>query len=94
MTRALPALYVWMVRRRLVYWYRQLKQLERRIDHGGAARYEPGALEAEFDRIESHVRVMRVPTYYSNQLYDLRGHIELVRQRLAQRPEGVRMAAE
>jgi hypothetical protein len=32
LTRALPALYVWMIRRRLVYWYRQLKALERNLD--------------------------------------------------------------
>ena len=35
-----------------------------------------------------------MPAYYSNQLYDLRGHIDLVRQRLATMPEGMRMAAE
>ena len=93
LTRAIPALYVWMIRRRLVYWYRQLKALERRIDSGGT-RYDPEALQAEFDRINSHVRVMHVPAYYSNQLYDLRGHIDLVRQRLEARPEGMRMAAE
>ena len=49
---------------------------------------------AEFDRIDSHVRVLHVPAYYSNQLYDLRGHIDLVRQRLAVMPVGMRMAAE
>ena len=36
LTRAIPGIYVWMVRRRLVYWYRQLKALERKLDHGGA----------------------------------------------------------
>jgi hypothetical protein len=93
MFRAVPAFYVWMVRRRLVYWYRQLKALERSLDSGGA-KYDPVALHEEFERIDSHVRRIRVPTYYSNQLYDLRGHIDLVRQRLGVRPEGLRMAAE
>ena len=93
LTRAIPALYVWMVKRRLVYWYRQLKALERRIDSGGS-KYDAEALLAEFDRIDSHVRVLHVPAYYSNQLYDLRGHIELVRQRLAVMLVGMRMAAE
>ena len=83
-----------MIRRRLVYWYRQLKALERRIDKGGASSKDAEALQAEFDRIEANVRVIRVPTYYANQLYDLRGHVELVRQRLAQRPGAMRMAAE
>ncbi|HUC47150.1 MAG TPA: hypothetical protein VMR94_11395, partial [Hyphomicrobiaceae bacterium] len=56
--------------------------------------YDADAVQAEFDRIDSHVRVMRVPAYYSNQLYDLRGHINLVRQRLTGRSEPMRMAAE
>jgi NMT1 family protein len=93
LTRAIPALYVWSIRRRLVYWYRQLKALERRIDSGGPG-YDPEALHAAFDRIDSHVRVMRVPAYYSYQLYDLRGHIDLIRRQLAVMPEGMRMAAE
>jgi hypothetical protein len=93
LTRALPALYVWMIRRRLVYWYRQLKALERNLDSGGAS-YDASALQAEFERIELHVRRIRVPLYYSNQLYDLRGHIDLVRQRLAAKPMRARMAAE
>jgi hypothetical protein len=79
-----------MIRRRLVYWYRHLKALERKLDAG----YDADAAQAEFDRIDTHVRVMRVPAYYSNQLYDLRGHINLVRQRLTGRSEPMRMAAE
>ena len=39
MLRAIPAIYVWTIKRRLVYWYRQLKALERRIDAEGA-RYD------------------------------------------------------
>lgn len=93
LTRALPGIYVWLVRRRLVYWYRQLKALERKLD-SGAAKYDAEAMQAEFDRIESHVRAIKLPPYYSNQLYDLRGHIDLVRQRLAVKPQPIRMAAE
>jgi hypothetical protein len=93
LTRAVPALYVWSIRRRIVYWYRQLKALERNLDTGGTS-FDPGALQVEFDRIDSHVRRLRVPSYYSNELYDLRGHIELVRQRLAAKPARPRMAAE
>jgi hypothetical protein len=93
MFRVVPAVYVWNVRRRLVYWYRQLKSLERRLDSGGA-KFDLPALKAELERIDSHVRRIRVPHYFSNQLYDLRGHIELVRQRLELRPVETRMAAE
>ena len=93
LTRAIPGIYVWMVRRRLVYWYRQLKALERKLDHGGA-KFDAEAMQAEFDRIDTHVRAISVPPYYSNQLYDLRGHIDLVRQRLDVKAHPIRMAAE
>jgi len=93
LTRGLPGVYVWMVRRRLVYWYRQLKTLERKLDNG-AAKYDAAAVQAEFDRTDLHVRAIRLPPYYANQLYDLRGHIDLVRQRLALKPQPIRMAAE
>jgi uncharacterized protein len=84
LTRGIPALYVWIVRRRLLYWYNQLKALERNLDSGGA-RFDPEALQAEFDRIDQHVRAIHVPSFFSHELYDLRGHIELMRQRLSPR---------
>lgn len=93
LTRALPLVYVWTVRRRLVYWYRQLKLLERRMDAPGM-RYDLAALQTDIERIDTAVRRIRVPNFFSNQLYDLRGHIELVRQRLGAQPMAPRMAAE
>jgi len=91
-TRAVPAMYVWMVRRRIVYWYRHLKDLERRLDSRDA-RADIAAHQDELERIDSAVRRIRVPHYFSNQLYDLRLHIALVRQRLATQPN-MQMAAE
>jgi len=91
--KVVPALYVWMVRRRLIYWYRQLKALEKSLDSGGA-KYDADALQTELERIDSHVRRIHVPLFFSHQLYDLRGHIDLVRQRLSARPAAMRMAAE
>ena len=94
MTRAIPALYVWTIRRQAGLLVPAAQGAGAAGSTAGGTRYDPEALYAEFDRIDSHVRVMRVPAYYSNQLYDLRGHIDLVRQRLAVMPEGMRMAAE
>jgi uncharacterized protein len=84
LTRGIPAFYTWLVRRRLLYWYNQLKALERNLDSGGA-RYDSEILQGEFDRIDSHVRAIRVPSFFSHEFYNLRGHIELMRQRLARR---------
>jgi len=92
LSRALPALYVWLVRRRLVHWYRHLKALERNLDSRGA-KYDLATHQAELERIDGAVRRIRVPHYFSNELYDLRLHIALVRQRLATQPS-MQMAAE
>jgi TRAP-type uncharacterized transport system substrate-binding protein len=91
-SRAAPSLYCWLVRRRLVYWYRKLKALERNLDSRGA-KYELEAHQAEIERIDGAVRRIRVPSYFSNELYDLRMHIDLVRQRL-RAPPSLQMAAE
>lgn len=90
--RAAPSLYVWFVRRPLIYWYQQLKALERNLDSRGA-KYDLEAHQAEIERIDGAVRRIRVPNYFSNELYDLRMHIDLVRQRLKLRPS-LPMAAE
>lgn len=90
--RFVPMLYNWTMRRRLLYWYRQLKGLELQLDNS-AAGDDRSPLVAELDRIDAGVRRIKVPLHFSDQFYDLRGHIDLVRQRLT-RPSVVRMAAE
>jgi hypothetical protein len=91
--RVLPALYVWSVRRRLLYWYRQLTALERSLELPNAAA-RLGAKQAELERIDAAVSRIRLPIYFADRVYDLRGHIDLVRNRLAARPAPVPMAAQ
>ena len=93
LSRALPAFYTWNVRRRLFYWYRQLKNLERNLD-APTGKQDLTAQVSELERIDTAVRRIRVPNFFSNELYDLRMHIGLVRQRLAVRPSGLQIAAE
>ena len=85
LSKAIPAIYIWNVRRKLIYWYRQLKKLERNLDSRGA-KYDLAAHQTELERIDGAVRRIRVPNFFSNELYDLRMHIDLVRQRLSARP--------
>jgi hypothetical protein len=92
LSRTIPVLYVWMVRRKLFYWYHQLKALERNLDSRGA-KLDLATHQAELERIDGAVRRIGVPLYFSNELYDLRLHIDLVRQRLGGKP-AVQMAAE
>ena len=84
MTRFLPTFYTWMIRQRLLRWYDRLKELEVTLDHDPT----PAQL-AEVDeglkRIDRAVRRLRLPRHFSDQLYNLRFHIELVAQKLAPR---------
>lgn len=89
----LPKLYVWTIRQRLIYWYRQLKALENRIDHVVDPEVT-GEHVADVERIDAAVRRIRVPVQFSDQFYDLRGHIDLVRRRLAAAPPPFKVAAE
>lgn len=77
----LPTFYTWYMRRRLLFWYSQLKKLEESINPPGNV---PSAdFQMEIDRIEDAVSRIRFPLALTNQLYDLRGHIELVRRRFS-----------
>jgi len=91
--RLAPVFYSWSIRRRLLYWYRQLKALEKQVDAMRPGD-EVAAYQAEVERIDSGVKRIRVPLAFSDQLYDLRGHIDFVRQRLISPKVPVRVAAE
>jgi TRAP-type uncharacterized transport system substrate-binding protein len=89
----LPLCYTWTMRRRLLYWYRQLKALEHSLDEDPTIEhleFKRGQLE----RIDNAVSRLRVPLNMSDQLYDLRSHIDLVRQRLSPRPVMMMAAAQ
>jgi hypothetical protein len=91
--RVLPVLYVWSMRRRLLYWYRALTTLERSLD-GPDDAHLLAAKQAELERIDAAVSRIRMPIHFADQLYDLRGHIDLVRGRLAARPVSFSLAAQ
>ena len=82
MSRILPMLYQWRIKRRMLYWYDQLKKLERQVRTDKSPERLP-EYRAEVQRIEDAVSVIRIPLAFSDQLYNLRQAIDLVRQRLA-----------
>jgi len=91
--RLLPLAYNWLTRRRLFYWYAQLKALEASFD--GSMNKHLSEKQAEIERIEEAVSHISFPLTFSDQLYNLRSHIEIVRRKIASHantPE--RMAAE
>lgn len=93
--RFLPQGYNWITRRRLFYWYGQLKALEASFD---VSPYDKDLTErrrTEIDRIEDAVSHIRFPLTFSDQVYNMRSHIDIVRRKIASRTnEPKHMAAE
>lgn len=82
--RYLPATYQWHIRRRLLYWYSQLRRLEAAIE-AGQTNIDLITTRTAVDKIDEAVSHTRFPLGFANQVYDLRGHIDIVRRRLAAR---------
>lgn len=74
-----PPLYAFRVRSRVFRWYGQLRALEERWEAGSAQTSE---LLEELKTLENRVEKVIVPLSYADELYALRNHIELVRQKL------------
>ena len=77
--RLFPPVYRWRVRSRIYKWYADLKDIEARLDAGEDGR----ELAAEAQRLEDEVKQVDTPLSYADELYHLRGHIELVQARIA-----------
>jgi uncharacterized protein len=80
--KVVPMVYQWRIKQRMLYWYDQLKKLERQIRNDRS----PGRIEgykAEIHRIEDAVSVIPMPLAFSDQLYTLRSAVDLVRQRIS-----------
>jgi len=79
--RLAPMLYSWRVRRGLVRWYGELKKVEDGV-RSDASPEQVAQASADIDRIEASVNEITLPLGFTNQLYDLLQHIEVVRRRL------------
>ncbi len=79
LSRLLPPLYEFRVRSRIFRWYRNLRQIE--VDHNDREGNAPELLAA-LDKLESRVSSIAVPLSYADELYALRQHIALVRERV------------
>jgi TRAP-type uncharacterized transport system substrate-binding protein len=88
LARIVPALYGWRMRSGIYKWYGQLKFLEQAFESDPSSRSEAEWL-SEVDQLEARVYRIRTPLAFANQLYILREHIALVRQRILSQKSGV-----
>ena len=80
LARVVPPLYEFRVRSRVFRWYRQLRDIEDALRAKSAA---PAELLDDLNRLDAKAQHVTVPLSYADELYSLRSHIQLVRERLA-----------
>ena len=76
-----PGIYAWRVRSKIFRCYGDLKYLENELRQNYDASSQAEYL-ARLDRIEEDANSRNIPLSFSNLLYDLREHINLVRAKL------------
>jgi TRAP transporter TAXI family solute receptor len=81
LVKIMPPTYRWRVRKKIYRWYRELQALDTETPeiHSGNAL---DSLLQKLDTLEEEVRKVSVPLSYADELYSLRLHIGLVRDKL------------
>lgn len=80
LSRIIPPLYEFRIRSRVFRWYAQLRDIEDRVtEHADTT---PGLLQ-ELDALELRVGKVVIPLSHADELYALRNHINLIRQKLS-----------
>jgi len=82
--RFVPAIYAWMMRRKIARLYGELRFLEDELTARPVMQDAASAL-ARLDRLEQQANYLRIPATYASMQYMLRDHIALVRARLTAR---------
>ena len=77
LVKVMPPIYTWRMRARVYRWYDELEHAEAGLAEGT---HDSAWVHDELDRIESEVQRIKVPLSFTDQLYHLRQHIDLVRR--------------
>jgi len=80
--KVMPPIYSWRMRARIYRWYRELERIDL-LQHANPPGSECEQLLADLAALEDEVVRIEVPLSFANQLYHLRQHIDLVRERIA-----------
>ena len=77
--KVMPPIYTWRMRARVYRWYDELEQAEQQLASGER---DVDWVSRELTRIETEVQQIKVPLSFTDQLYHLRQHIDLVRREI------------
>lgn len=78
--KILPPLYKWKVRSRIYKWYEEVQLVDQKLHDPAESDLEER--EAEIDAVEQEVLKVSVPLSYAQELYALRLHIALLREKI------------
>jgi TRAP transporter TAXI family solute receptor len=84
--RSLPPGYSWLMRSKIARIYGELRFLEDKIMEARRTGGATSAMVAQFDHLEEQANHLRIPVTYASMLYELRDHIDVVRERLQKQP--------
>jgi len=79
LSKVVPPLYTFRVRRRVFRWYARLRDIEHKVDAKDGVRE---TLLDELDELDRVANKVTVPLSYAEELYALRNNIHTVRKRL------------
>lgn len=80
LARVVPPLYEFRIRSRIFRWYRQLREIEDALRTKATSSDE---LLNDLNTLDAKAQSIAVPLSYADELYALRSHIRLVRERLS-----------
>lgn len=79
--RLAPPAYRWQIQRKIYQGYKRLRHIEAEVDVASTPE-QRSKLGRELDEVQGRLRKLKLPVAYAQQLYDLRGHVDFVRDRL------------
>jgi hypothetical protein len=82
LVKLMPPIYRWRIRRSIFQWYLQLRRIDLEIETADLTPQSIDALKDRIDRIESEAALAEIPVSFTDQLYHLRLHIQLLRGKL------------
>jgi TRAP transporter TAXI family solute receptor len=91
LSRVVPPLYTYRVRRRVFRWYERLRQVEVSMEEGDANATE---LLDELDELDRVAAQITVPLAHADELYSLRNNIDRTRRRLLTRSKGPQLVEQ
>ena len=81
LVKLLPPFYSWRVRSRIYRWYDELMEIDNEILNTDIGQQKDEFL-SRLETIEKNVSQISVPLGFTRELYDMRVHIELLREKL------------